>query len=105
MARVLLNALASTAGGGITYLHNVLPCLNRSSSKHEYFVLVPPEHQERYQRFGAEHLQIGTASSAGGTLARMWWEQTGLRNLIKSRRIDVLVSLGNFALFASPARK
>ncbi|MEP7337866.1 MAG: glycosyltransferase family 1 protein [Acidobacteriota bacterium] len=102
MARVLLNGLASTAGGGITYLQNVLPCLNRSGGEHEYLVLVPPEHQGRYQCFSAERTQIQTAHIYGGTLARMWWEQTGLRGFIKSQRIDVLVSLGNFALAASP---
>lgn len=102
MARVLLNALASTAGGGITYLQNVLPRLSLAG-KHEYLALVPPDQIGRYAGFAnSQQLTVESASAPVKTLARMWWEQTGLRRYIKSRRIDVLVSLGNFALFASP---
>ena len=102
MANVLLNALASTAGGGLTYLQNVLPRLGQSNGGHQYYVLAPPEQLESYGRFANQHLMIETKAASGGTLARIWWEQTGLRNFIKARQIDVLVSLGNFALFASP---
>ncbi len=101
MARVLLNALASTAGGGITYLMNVLPRLS-GSTLHDYLALAPLEQEDRYGEFASPQLGIETAEVRGGTLARMWWEQTGLRRFLKTRRIDVLVSLGNFALFASP---
>lgn len=102
MTNVLFNALASTAGGGVTYLRNVLPILSRGKTDHRYLVLVPPEHIEAYIQFASEQLGIEAAPARGGTLKRMWWEQTGLRQLLKSRKIDVLVSLGNFALFASP---
>jgi hypothetical protein len=44
MATVMLNALASTAGGGITYLRNVLPRLARSNGDHRFIALVPAEH-------------------------------------------------------------
>jgi len=102
VTRVLLNALASTAGGGLTYLQNVLPRLSRSDESHYYLALVPPEQVERYAAFANARLGIEAAPAVSGTLARMWWEQTGLRGLIQARQIDVLVSLGNFALFASP---
>ena len=104
MARVLLNALASTAGGGITYLMNVLPRLsgNGSHKSHDYLALVPPGQVDRYREFASQQLGIETVPVPSGTLARMLWEQTGLRRFLKTRQIDVLVSLGNFALFASP---
>jgi glycosyltransferase involved in cell wall biosynthesis len=102
MANVLLNALASTAGGGITYLKNVLPRLCRSEDKNRFIVLVPAEHLEDYARFDSERMSIDTIQSGGSLLGRSFWEQTSLRGYIRSRKIDVLVSLGNFALFASP---
>ncbi|MDQ3009404.1 MAG: glycosyltransferase, partial [Acidobacteriota bacterium] len=79
---------------------NILPKLSRNES-HHYLVLVPPAQLESYTGLESERLQV-EAAAPNATLARMWWEQTGLRRYIKSRRIDVLVSLGNFALFASP---
>lgn len=100
MINVLLNALASTAGGGITYLRNVLPRLSRG--EHRYLALVPPEQMTNYAQLANDQLMIETAPAPGGTLARLWWEQTGLRHLIKKRQMDVLVSLGNFAMMASP---
>lgn len=99
---VLLNALASTAGGGITYLRNVLPRLQRHTARHRYVVLTPPEHLSDYAPFAGAEVQIETISLQGGLLKRLWWEQTALRHFIQARKIQALVSLGNFALFASP---
>jgi glycosyltransferase involved in cell wall biosynthesis len=103
MANVLLNALASTAGGGITYLRNVLPRLSESHDLNRYFVLVPAGHLNHFSGFATERLSVETAEISGGSLGRLLWEQTVLRSHINTRNINVLVSLGNFALFASPA--
>lgn len=102
MGNVLLNALASTAGGGITYLRNVLPRLCRGEDKNRFIVLVPAEHFENYACFADERMNIETIQSGGNLIGRWIWEQASLRGYIKSRKIDVLVSLGNFALLASP---
>ncbi len=100
MANVLLNALASTAGGGITYLQNVLPRLTECDSNNHYFALTPAE--QNYSRFSDDRATIEPVKIGGGLIGRLLWEQTGLRNYIKAQKIDALVSLGNFALFASP---
>jgi len=102
MPNVLLNALASTAGGGITYLKNVLPRLTGIDKINRYFAIVPPEHLGNYQRYSNERLCIETAPVNSGLLKRLFWEQSGIHNYIKSRKIDVLISLGNFALLTSP---
>src|SRR5262245_18911334 len=102
MPNVLLNALASTAGGGVTYLKNVLPRLTGIDKINCYFAIVPPEHLGDYQRYSNERLRIETAPVNGGLLKRLFWEQSGIHNYIKSRKIDVLIALGNFALLTSP---
>lgn len=104
MATVLLNGLASTAGGGITYLRNVLPRLARIGSGHRFLAIVPAGHADDYRRAAGSGIEIETAP-AGGLLGRLWWEQTSLRGYLRKRKVDVLVSLGNFALFGSPARQ
>lgn len=101
MIKVLLNGLASTAGGGVTYLKNVLPLLSRSDRAQSYLVLVPPSRFKDFAIFQGERMQVETIE-IDGALKRMWWEQTGLRDLIKSSGGNVLVSLGNFALMRSP---
>jgi glycosyltransferase involved in cell wall biosynthesis len=102
MGTVLLNALASTAGGGITYLRNVLPRLSGFDENNRFSVIVPEEHLDDYARFACERVSIETVQNGGSPPGRLFWEQTSLRGYIKSRKIDVLVCLGNFALFASP---
>jgi len=102
MGLVLINALASTAGGGMTYLHNILPRLSELDRVNHYLVLVPPAHLAEYSSLVRERVRLETAPVGSGLLARLWWEQSGLRSYIKERGVEVLVSLGNFALLGSP---
>lgn len=101
MIKVLFNALASTAGGGVTYLRNVLPLLSRTDAAQNYLALVSPAQLSEFAPLSNERMKVETVAIRGA-LKRMWWEQTGLRQLVKSERVNVLVSLGNFALLASP---
>src|SRR5262245_28268437 len=101
MSRVLINALASTAGGGITYLRNVLPRLDRYDQQNQYFVLAPPEIARDYADMHGGRVIVETVATRGGAIGRMLWEQTRLHRFIKSRKIDALVSLGNFALLGA----
>lgn len=95
---VLLNALAATAGGGITYLRNVLPRLTEQAGAHRFIVLVP---EINVAPKVSGPISIETIP-AGGLLARLWWEQWHLRAFVRARGVDVLVALGNFALFNAP---
>jgi glycosyltransferase involved in cell wall biosynthesis len=102
VAELLLNALASTAGGGITYLRNVLPRLGLWGKAHRFTVLVPPEHLANYQAYQSPNVTIVSASGSSGLLSRLWWEQTQLRAMLTRQKFGALVSLGNFALLRSP---
>jgi glycosyltransferase involved in cell wall biosynthesis len=101
MPRILINALASTAGGGITYLRNVLPRLDRFDVMNHYVVLVPPEHLQDYLPLTSDHMRIETVRPPGGALGRVLWEQTMMRAFIRRNRIGVVVSLGNFAMLGT----
>ncbi len=85
----------------MTYLRNVLPLLSRTAESQKFVILVPPMQLQSFAALSHERMKIETVE-INGTAKRMWWEQTGLRKVIKSEGIDVLVSLGNFALLASP---
>ena len=101
MARVLFNARASTAGGGLTYLRNVLPRLRAIPRGHSFVVAVHHSHLSEFAAFESDQLKVMPVKD-GGVSSRLWQEQALLRALIASEKIDVLVSLGNFALFRSP---
>jgi glycosyltransferase involved in cell wall biosynthesis len=93
--------VASTAGGGTTYLQNVLPRLARVDRGLRFVALVPESSRNAAGLVPGGDLEV-LPIPARGTAARLWWEQTGLRALIRERDIDLLVALGNFALLRSP---
>lgn len=101
--RPLINALASTAGGGRTWLRNVLPRLARlSPPEMAWSVLVPPGEVEWYRELAGTQVRVETVAIGGGLVGRWWWEQRGLRRLIGERRIDLLLAVGNFAMWQAP---
>ncbi len=85
----------------MTYLRNVLPRLASLESELRFIALVPRELTTDYRGVVGDRIEIMTVLT-GGALGRLWWEQTGLRSMITSRQVDLLIALGNFALFASP---
>lgn len=85
----------------MTYLSNVLPLLNASDDQQRYLVLLPRSQLENRLQLTPGKVKTEVIET-GNLFQRFWWEQSELRNLIRSRRVDVLVSLGNFAMFASP---
>lgn len=101
MPTILINALASTAGGGITYLRSVLPRLAKLPGELGLIALVPRESIEEYRKLVGNRIEV-ESSPAEGTLARLWWEQTGLRSLVGNRHVDLVIALGNFALMSAP---
>ena len=103
MGRVLINAVASTAGGGQTWLWNVLPRLGRlSPAGIDWLVIVPPGEIEKYRHYAGPQIAIEAAAPGGGLIGRWWWEQRGLRRLVAERSIETLVAAGNFAMWNAP---
>ncbi|MBI3475480.1 MAG: glycosyltransferase family 4 protein [Acidobacteria bacterium] len=98
--RLFIHALGASAGGGLTYLRNMLPEL---AGRRDVSVtvlageaadgLIPP----------ADNIKILVGSTQGrGVLSRFWWEQKEIPKLIRQAGADVLLSAGNFAVWNSP---
>lgn len=103
--QVLVNAIASTAGGGRTYLRQILPRLaERVETSTRFAVLVPASMVEEYRASLGETGGVVTIEPGpiGGVARRWWWEQTCLRDRIIDGRYDLLLSLGNLGLLRSP---
>ncbi len=97
MMHLFINALAASAGGGLTYVRNVLPYLEGQPDLRVTIALNPVFRAE-FSEFN--HVQFIEPHVSG--LRRFWYEQFELPNVLRSGRAHVLLSAGNFALRNSP---
>ena len=97
MMRLFINGFAASAGGGLTYLRNVIPHLACRSDV-EATVLLNPELR---REFGALP-NLAFVETGSGTFGRFVHEQMTLPGLLRRSDAQVLVSTGNFALWNSP---
>ena len=99
MIRLFINGLAASAGGGLTYLRNVIPHLARKVDAETTVLLNPVIRRE----FGeTPNISFAETSERSRTFGRFVREQTTLPKLIRCSGAQVLISAGNFALWNSP---
>lgn len=96
---LFLNGLAASAGGGLTYLRNVLPHL---SAREGVQVTAAVSPQLRRELCVLPQVSLPEINLPSGAVKRFWREQTSLSTAIRQSGADVLVSVGNFALRKSP---
>src|SRR5271166_649965 len=80
MIRLFINGLAASAGGGLTYLHNVIPHLARRMDA-ETTVLLSPATRRQFGNF--PHLSFVEISEDSSVFRRFLREQAELPNLIR----------------------
>jgi len=99
MIRLLINGLAASAGGGLTYLRNVIPHLSQRVDAETTVLLNAAIRQE----FGPlPNISFVEAAENSGPLRRFVSEQTELPRVIRQSGAQILISAGNFALWNSP---
>jgi len=94
---MFINALAASAGGGLTYMRNVLPYLASKADLKVTVALNPALRQEFRSIGNVQYFELDIPAGR-----RFWYEQSSLRNVIRNCRADVLLSTGNFAIRRSP---
>jgi len=97
--RLLIDALGASAGGGLTYLRNVLPHLAAHSGV-EISLLAGESAGAELP--AASNVQILTGAREGGAFSRFLWEQVEIPKLVRKVGADVLLCAGNFAIWKSP---
>jgi len=97
MMHLFINSLAASAGGGLTYIRNVLPHLD---AKPDVRVTVALSSVLRDEFRGFRNIDF--LEPQGLPVRRFWYEQSELPELIRGCRADVLLSTGNIALRKSP---
>jgi glycosyltransferase involved in cell wall biosynthesis len=99
MMHLFVNGLAASAGGGLTYLRNVLPHLSARADV-RVTAAVPRELRQEFRKL--PNLSLPELDLSGGVVGRFTQEQVRLPALIRRSGANVLVSAGNFALRKSP---
>jgi glycosyltransferase involved in cell wall biosynthesis len=99
MIRLFINGLAASAGGGLTYLRNVIPQLARRDDVHATVLLSPALRREFEENGNVSFVEMAGSHAA---LQRLIHEQTAVPALIRGSGAQVLISTGNFALWNSP---
>lgn len=99
MIHLFINALAASAGGGLTYVRNVLPRLAGRNSVRTTVLLGAGTPSGIAESACVTVLRRDGHAGSGG---RFLYEQRHLPAAIRRSGADILLSAGNFALFRSP---
>ena len=95
--RLFINSLAASAGGGLTYIRNVIPYLAVATGM-QVTVAVSSGLREEFRKFAnVDFVELEVPPAR-----RFWYEQSALPGVIRHSGADVLLSSGNFALRKSP---
>lgn len=97
--KIFLNGLGASAGGGLTYLKNVLPHLAALPGVRTTAAV---GHEFEPDAVYSQNVELLRIPSPGGAARRFWFEQKKLPNLVRDSGADILISTGNFALRRSP---
>jgi glycosyltransferase involved in cell wall biosynthesis len=90
---LFINSLAASAGGGLTYIRNVIPHL-AARSELRVTVAMGRDLCAEFRGFtGIEFLEMEIPAGR-----RFWFEQSALPRIIRESGAKVLLSAGNFAL-------
>lgn len=95
---LFFNALAASAGAGLTYVRNIIPVLSARADTRATIALSPQLHKEFGEFPNVTFLEIDVS----GTARRFWQEQSSLPELVRRSGAGALVSTGNFALHKAP---
>jgi glycosyltransferase involved in cell wall biosynthesis len=99
MIHLFINALAASAGGGLTYVRNVLP---RLADRDDALATVLLNSALRGEIIESARVTVLGGDCPAGSGRRFWYEQRNLPDFIRRSGADVLLSTGNFALYRSP---
>ena len=97
MTHLFINSLAASAGGGVTYIRNVIPRLAAKPGVQATVALPPRLRQEFRSISNVNFIELEIPAGR-----RFWFEQSQLPAVILRSGADVLLSAGNFALRRSP---
>jgi len=99
--RIAINAMPSSGYGGVTYLRNMLPVLDRTAEQHSIHVYGRPDTID-IVRFPARRVTFREVHVRGGIAGRLFVEQFGLPEMFRRDGIDLVYTANNTDLLFAP---
>jgi glycosyltransferase involved in cell wall biosynthesis len=99
MIHIFINAFSASAGGGLTYIRNVVPRLTNRDGVHTTLLVGGALRGEISE---SDQVTVLSESDLSSSARRFWYEQRHLPSMIRNSGADTLLSTGNFALYRSP---
>lgn len=93
--KIAINTTSAIAGGGVTYIKNLLTYLSKINTNHQYLILTTLKGKEAlyFQHPHFKYLSFRMASR--NPLLRILWEQFILPSFLGKEKVDMLFSPGN----------
>jgi len=99
--RIAVNAMPSSGYGGLTYLRQILPVLEKRRDPHCWFVYGRPATIEKI-RFEARKIVFRELRPRGGVVGRLLAEQLRLPALMRADGVDLVYTANNPDLVLAP---
>lgn len=94
---IAINATSVIAGGGGTYIKNLLASLSKTKTNHQFIVLTTTAGQRTFYFPHPRFTFLSFKIPSLNPLLRLCWEQTFLVLLLRRLKVDVLFSPANIA--------
>jgi len=93
--KIAINTTSAVAGGGVTYIKNLLPYLSKINTTHQYLILTTLAGKEAFYFQHPNFKFVSFETPSRSSILRILWEQFFLPSFLKKERVDILFSPGN----------
>lgn len=102
--KIAINTTSAVAGGGVTYIKNLLTYLSKIDTHHQYLILTTSNGKETFYFQHPNFTFISFRIPSKNSLLRILWEQCILPSFLKKEGVDILFSPGNICPFFTTIR-
>jgi glycosyltransferase involved in cell wall biosynthesis len=103
--KILVNGVSAVAGGGVTYLENLLELLPLQAPDDQFLMCLPPGILPQAETVGRNIEVRRVAEAAQGLARRLLWENTTLEQLAQTEKSDVVFCPANITPLARSRAK
>ena len=93
--KIAINTTSAVAGGGVTYIKNLLTYLSKINTNHQYLILTTRKGKDVFYFQHPNFTFLSFRMASRNPLLRILWEQLILPFILKKESVDVLFSPGN----------
>ncbi|UJS22215.1 MAG: glycosyltransferase family 4 protein [Candidatus Brocadia sp.] len=93
--KIAINTTSAVAGGGVTYLKNLLVSLSKLNTTHRYLILTTRAGKDLFFFPHPRFTFLSFRMPSKNTLLRLCWEQFFLPRILKRKRVTLLFSPAN----------